>query len=221
VARIAVLQGRVEQAQAILAEAKAVVPLNPGRYGELRRDAPAIELLTRAAFVLSEALVHIGAGDLPTAERVLADSSEALEREGKNVPRANIAAMLARLVLLQGERDHEAARHIEQCRQLALEDQLDAQIKWRSVQALLLAREGRAEEAERLAEQATSLANRSEQPTTRAEALADRAEVLKLVGKPELAARAALEAAELYETKGCAPLAAEARKLVSVIRTTG
>jgi ATP/maltotriose-dependent transcriptional regulator MalT len=171
--------------------------------------------------VLSEALVHIGAGDLPAAERVLADSSEALEREGKNVPRANIAAMLARVVLLQGERDHEAARHIGQCRRLALEDQLDVQIKWRSVRALLLAREGRAEEAERLAEQATSLANRSDQPATRAEALADRAEVLKLVGKPELAARAALEAAELYEAKGCAPLAAEARNLVGVIQATG
>jgi tetratricopeptide (TPR) repeat protein len=221
VARIAILQGRVDEAPAILNEAKGVMPLSPRRYGELRRDAPAIELLTRAAFVVSEALVWMGTGDLPAAEQVLADSDEALEREGKNVPRANIAAMLARVVLLRGERDHEATRHTELCRQLALEDQLDAQIKWRSVQALVLAREGRLEEAERLAEQATSLASRSEQPITRAEALADLAEVLKLAGKPEEAARAALAAAELYEAKGCVHLAAHARNLVGVIQATG
>lgn len=210
VARIAILQGLVEQAQAILAEAKAVVPLSVGRYGELRRDAPAVELLTRAALTVSEALVRMGAGDLEAAERVLTDSDQALEREGKNVPRANVATMLARVLLLQGERNDEAAQHLQRCRELALEDQLDAQIKWRSMGALVLAREGDLEEAERLAEQATSLADRSEQPTTRAEALADRAEVLKLAGKPDAAARAALEAAELYQAKGCVLPAAKA-----------
>jgi class 3 adenylate cyclase len=220
-ARIAILQGQVAEAQRFLAESKAVAPLSPSRYSGLRRDPPAAELLTRAALTLSEALVLVGAGDLQGAERVLSESDKALEREGKNVPRANIAALLTRVLLRQEDREQEAAQRLEQCRQLALEDQLDVQIKWRSLQALLLAREGRLEEAERLAGQATSLAERSEQPGARAEALADRAEVLLLAGKPEAAARAAGAAAELYEAKGCTVLAAEARSLVGVIQATG
>jgi hypothetical protein len=220
-ARIAILQGDVAAAQASLAEAKAVVPLTPGRYGELRRDAPAAELLTRAAVTLSEALVEIGAGNLTAAERVLSESDQALEREGKNVPRANILALLVRVLLLQGDRDQEAAQHLEQCKLLALEDQIDVQIKLRSLQALMLTREGRLDEAERLAAQAMSLARRSEQPSARAEAFADQAEVLKRAGKPDAAARAALQAADLYEAKGCTVLAAEARALLGIIQATG
>ncbi len=219
-ARIAILQGQVAEAQAFLADSKAVVPLSPGRYSELRRDAPVAELLTRAAVTLSEALVEVGVGDLVAAERVLAQSYEALEREGKNVPRANIAALLARVLLLQGDRDHEAAQYVEQCRRLALADQIDAQIKWRSLQALTLARDGQLEEAARLTQEAASLAERSEQPGTKAEALADMAAVLMLAGRPEEAARAAQEAAHLYEAKGCVTAAAESRKLLGVIQAT-
>lgn len=213
-ARIAILQGQVDDAQAFLAESKAVVPLRPGRYAQLRRDAPAVELLTRAEATLSEALVHIGAGDLPAAELVLDESDKALEREGKNVARASVAALLAKVLLLQGDRDQEAAHYLEQCKRLALEDQIDVQIKWRSLQALMLAREGRVDEAERLAEQAISLAERTDQPGIRAEALADKAEVLRLARKPDEAARGARAAADLYEAKGCTILAAEARNLL-------
>lgn len=220
-ARIAVLQGHVAEAQAYLAESKSVVPGTPGRYSELRRDNPAAELLTRAATTLSEALVYLGAGDLPAAEAVLTDSYRAVEREGKNVPRANIAALLARVLLRQEGREAEAAHYVEQCRELALDDQIDAQIKWRSLRALLLAREGRLDEAQRLAGQATALSQRSEQPGARAEVLADSAEVLLMAGKPEAAARAAAAAAELYEAKGCTVLAADARSLAGVIQATG
>jgi class 3 adenylate cyclase len=212
-ARISVLEGDVAAAQRLLAQSKAVAPLRPGR-SSLRRDAPVAELLTRAAVTMSEALVEIGAGDLGAAEHVLTSSDKALEREGKNVPRANIAALLARVLLLQEGRDHEAAQYVEQCRELALEDQIDAQIKWRSLRALMLAREGRLDEALRMAEEAASMAEGSEQPGTKAEALFDKAEVLLMVGRTEDAARAALQAADLYEAKGCAVLAANARQLL-------
>lgn len=213
-ARISVLQGAVDQAKAYLERSKTIARLRPGRHSRVRRDAPAVELLTRAAVTLSEALVEIGAGDLPAAERVLTDSSEALEREGKNVPRANVAALLARVLLLQEDRDHEAAQRIEECRRLALEDQIDAQIKWRSLRALTLARDGQFEAAERLADEAAALAERTEQPAAKAEALADRAEVLLLADKTEPAARSAARAAELYEAKGWTVAAAEARELL-------
>jgi class 3 adenylate cyclase len=214
-ARIAVLEGDVAGAQRYIAQSKAVVPLRPARYSELRRDAPVAELLTRAAVTMSEALVEIGAGDLEAAEQVLVSSNQALEREGKNVPRATIAALLARVLMQQEGREREAARYVEQSRQLALEDQIDAQIKWRSLRALMLAREGRLDEAERLTDEAVTLAERSEQPTTKAEALFDRAEVLRLAGKGGTGAPAAREAASLYETKGCSILAASARELVA------
>jgi tetratricopeptide (TPR) repeat protein len=213
-ARIAVLEGRPAEAQAFLADSKVVVPLSRGRYSELRRDTPVAELLTRAAATLSEALVEIGAGNPLAAERVLTQSYEALEREGKNVPRANIAALLARVLLHQQDRDEEAAKYIEQCKRLALPEQLDVQIKWRSLQALMLANEGQSAEAIRLTKEAASLAERSEQPSTKAEALADQAEVLMRAGKHDAAARAARVAVDLYEAKGCTVAAAEARELV-------
>lgn len=150
---------------------------------------------------------------------MLTESYQALEREGKNVPRANVAALLARVLMLQGDRDQEAAQYLEQCRRLAPDNQIDVQIKWRSVRALLLTREGRLKEAERLADEAVSLAERSEQPGTWAEALADRAEVLMLAGKPDAAARTAGAAAALYDAKGCTVLAAEARNLLQRFRS--
>jgi class 3 adenylate cyclase/tetratricopeptide (TPR) repeat protein len=213
-ARIAVLQGDIDEAQGLLAQSKVVAPLTPRRRGGLRREAPVAELLTRAAVTLSEALVEIGAGDLPAAEKVLTESNEALEREGKNVPRANVAAMLARVLLLQGDRDEEAEQHVEQCMRLALDDQVDVQIKWRSARARLLARAGRLDEAERLADEAVTLAEDSEQPGTQAEAHFDKAEVLMLAGKAAAAAGAARKAADLYEAKGCTVAAAESRELL-------
>jgi tetratricopeptide (TPR) repeat protein len=219
-ARISVLQGEVDQAKAYLERSKAIGRLRPGRHSRIRRDAPAVELLTRAAVTISEALVEIGAGDLHAAERVLTDSSQALEREGKNVPRANIAALLARVLLLQEDRDQEAAQRIEECRRLALEDQIDAQIKWRSLRALTLARDGQFEAAERLADEAAGLAERTEQSPTRAEALADRAEVLLLAGKAEPAASSAARAAERYQAKGWTVAAAEARELLRRIEAS-
>jgi class 3 adenylate cyclase len=219
-ARIAILQGQVDEARGYLAASRSIAPLRPARYSQMRRDAPAAELLTRAAVTLSEALVEIGVGDLHSAERVLTDSYNALEREGKNVPRANIAALLARVLLLQEDRDQEAAQRIEECRRLALEDQIDAQIKWRSLRALTLARDGQLEAAERLAEEAAALAERTEQPGAQAEALADRAEVLLLAGKPEPAARSAERAAELYEAKGWTVAAAATRELLRRVETS-
>lgn len=213
-ARIAVLQGEIVEAQRFLAQSKLVVPLNPRRYSGLRREAPVAELLTRAAVTLSEALVELGAGDLPAAEKILAESYAALEHEGKNVPRANVAAMLARVLLLQGGRDREATEYVEECRRLALDDQVDVQIKWRSAQARLLARAGRLDEAERLADEAVTMAERSEQPSTQAEALLDKAEVLSTVGKAAAAAEAARRAAELYEAKGSAVSATRAREML-------
>jgi class 3 adenylate cyclase len=213
-ARIAVLQGDIAEAQRFLAQSKVVAPSNPRRHSGLRREAPVAELLTRAAVTLSEALVKLGAGDLPGAEKVLGESDEALEREGKNVPRANVAAMRARVLLLQGDRDQEAEQHVEQCKRLALEDQVDVQIKWRSAQARLLGRSGRMDEAERLADEAVSLAERSEQPVTQAEALFDKAEVLSMAGKAAAGAHAARRAAELYEAKGSTVSAAMARELL-------
>ena len=213
-ARISVLQGQVAEAKGYLAASRSIAPLRPGRHSQMRRDAPAAELLTRAAVTLSEALVEIGSGDLHAAERVLTDSSNALEREGKNVPRANIAALLARVLLLQEDRDHEAAQRIEECRQLALEDQIDAQIKWRSLKALILARDGQLEAGEQLAAEAAALAERTEQPGAQAEALADQAEVLLLAGKPEPAAGSAERAVRLYENKGWTVAAADTRELL-------
>jgi len=159
------------------------------------------ELLTVAADSISEGLVELLAGDLEAAERALRRGYEALERRGITGIRSTIAAMLARVLLRLG-RDDEAEAFIEVCRRDAAEHQLDNQIKWRELRALVLANRGEHAEAERLAREAVDRAERSEQVNSQADAYFDLGVVLRVAGRPDEAVPAATRARELYQHKG-------------------
>jgi tetratricopeptide (TPR) repeat protein len=116
---------------------------------------------------------------------------------GGTGPLANVAAMLARALLVQGN-DEEAEQHVRLCEEIAATSQLDSQVKWRALRAVILARRGELAAAE----EAVIRAERCEQPDTQAEALADLAEVLRLGGKDADAAEPTDRAIELYERKG-------------------
>ena len=159
------------------------------------------ELLTVAADSISEGLVELLADNLEAAERALRRGYDALERRGITGARATIAAMLARVLLRLG-RDDQAEELLEVCEKDSAEHQLDNQIKWRELRALVLANRGELEEAVRLAREAVDMALRSEQVNSQADAYFDLGVVLRAAGRPDEAIRAATRARELFEEKG-------------------
>jgi predicted ATPase/class 3 adenylate cyclase len=158
------------------------------------------ESLTQAADCITQALIEVIEDNLETAENLLRAGYRQLEEMGGTRPRASVAAMLSRVVYLRGRSD-EAEELTRLCEQIAPPDQLDAQIKWRSVRAVTMART-EPEEAERLAKEAVGLADKTDQPDTQAEARIDLAEVLRLGGRRREAARELERAIDLYRAKG-------------------
>jgi class 3 adenylate cyclase/tetratricopeptide (TPR) repeat protein len=159
------------------------------------------EVLTAAADSVADGLVELLADEPAAAEVTLRTGLATLEEMGGTGPLANVAAMLARALIAQGN-DQEAEQHTRICEELAATSQLDSQIKWRSLRAIILARRGELAEAEDLSQDAVHLAASCEQPDTQAEALADRAEVLRLAGKNSAATKALERAIKLYMSKG-------------------
>jgi tetratricopeptide (TPR) repeat protein len=131
---------------------------------------------------------------------------------GATGPLASVAAMLARVVLLRGRGD-EAEELTRTCERLAAPNQLDAQMKWRSIRAIALARRGDEEDAESLARRAVSLADETDQLDSRAEARVDLAEVLRQVGRHGEAGRELERAIRLFREKGNEVAEAGARRL--------
>jgi class 3 adenylate cyclase/tetratricopeptide (TPR) repeat protein len=174
------------------------------------------ELLTQATDSISEGLVELLAGDYAAAERVLRKGYQALETMGVTMQLRTVAALLAR-VLLRQERYEEAEELTRVCEQ-APEEQLDVQIKWRSIRAIVQARRGDLEEAERLAREAVSRADQTDQIDSQAEAYADLGEVLRLAGRSEEAVTQFNRAVQLYERKGNVVAAKRIRSLVVGLR---
>jgi class 3 adenylate cyclase/tetratricopeptide (TPR) repeat protein len=159
------------------------------------------EELTRATDCISRAMVDLIDDDLAAAHDTLEAGYGQLEQMGGTGPQVSVAAMLARVLLLQGSND-EAERLTVTCERLAAPDQADAQVKWRSIRAIALARRGEAAEAERLAREAVHLVGRTDQLDSRAEAHRDLAEVLLLGGRGGEATSQLERAIRLYREKG-------------------
>jgi len=170
------------------------------------------EVLTAAADSVADGLVELLADEPAAAEAALRTGLATLEEMGGTGPLANVAAMLARALLVQGN-DVEAEQHTRICEELAATSQLDSQIKWRALRAIILARRGELAVAEELAQEAVTRAESCEQPDTQAEALADLAEVLRRAGKDAAAGRALDRAARLYKRKGNVIAAAKLKAL--------
>jgi class 3 adenylate cyclase/tetratricopeptide (TPR) repeat protein len=172
------------------------------------------ESLTQAADCITQALIELPEGDLAAAQDLLVSGYQQLEEMGGTRPRANVAAMLARVLLLRG-RSEEAEEYARICERIAPPDQIDAQVKWRSLRGIILARTGDFAEAEQLAREAVTLADKTDQLDSRAEARLDLAEVLRLDGRRREAARALGRAIDLYREKGNEVGEAYARQMMS------
>jgi tetratricopeptide (TPR) repeat protein len=166
-ARVAAQQGDMDKARQLVRSADAITA-----------DLGAQGLLPQARDYISQALVELLDDDLTAAEEALRVGYRELEERAGVGPQLSLVGMLARVLLLQ-RRDEEAEELTRTCERIAPSDQLDAQVKWRSIRAVVLARRGALEEAERLARVAVDMADKTDQDDSRAEARVDLAEVLK------------------------------------------
>ena len=149
-------------------------------------------------------------GQPAAAETSLRAALDALKRMGEQAFLSTTIAFLARSVFTQ-ERDDEAEELAQLSARLTAPRDSLTQILWRGVEARVVARRGRAEEAERLARAAVSLADRTDFLVQRGDAWIDLAQILQDRGRADEAAAAAGQGLHLHEQKGNVVTAARIR----------
>jgi len=104
--------------------------------------------------------------------------------------------------LLRLGRSDEAHRWADGCRKTTSSDDVINQHLWRTIEAVIAAREGRREDADRLIGEAVAWADRSDDLMERAELCLDEGEIHRLAGRDDQAREALDRARELYLRKG-------------------
>jgi class 3 adenylate cyclase/tetratricopeptide (TPR) repeat protein len=152
--------------------------------------------------------------DNPTAagEHVRA-AYETLEQMGEAGYLVTTAAMLAEAMYIRQRLD-EAMRLADVCRENADEDDIDAQVRWRSIRAKVLAKRGQFDEALSLARDAVALAETTDFLPLRGDTLMAHAEVARRAGKRRPAVASIEAAINLYEQKGNVASARKARSML-------
>jgi hypothetical protein len=189
-----------------------------GNFDEARRLgdeglAMARDLLGRvpAGFYEASWRVETLAGDHAAAEVWAQRGYDQLVSYGDRAHGSTQAVYLAVSCYLLGRFD-EARAYAAECREMSASDDAINQYSWRSVEAKLLAREGRNEEASRLIREAVELAETTDEFLLRWLLCWDRADVAIAADDPR-EARAALEqAVERAERKGAVVLVDRARR---------
>jgi tetratricopeptide (TPR) repeat protein len=164
-------------------------------------------------------IVELLAGDYAAAEEKFRAGYEVLEAAGERAALSTLAAQLAQVVYAQG-RYVEAQRIAEASQEMGGAEDLATQMGWRGVMAKVLARQGLADEAERVARDGVDLAERTDFGW-RGDQFMDMAEVLRLLNRPAEAIPFLERAIELYEQKGNVPNAERAGALLAELRTNG
>jgi class 3 adenylate cyclase/predicted ATPase len=195
--------------EAVLATISALLEAMRGRFDVARElyaqsHATLADLgktVSLAALQTWSGAVELLAGDPIAAESELRAAFNTLEPTGEKANLATIAASLAGVLYVQG-RDEEAAELAHLSERLASHDDLTSQVEWRTVQAKLLARQGRVEEAESLAAEAVALAEDTDCPNLRGAAFISLGEALRRSGNVADARVAFTGARDQYEGKG-------------------
>lgn len=193
--------GRFDVARGLIAEAKALlreIGLTVWMAGPLTQMAGLVELL---------------ADDPAAAERELRWGYETLREIGEVAWLSTLVAILAEAVYAQSRLD-EAEQLATASRDSAGSEDVYSQILWRAVQARVLARRGRLEEAASLARESLGLAEQTDSLGLRATALTCLAEVLGRSGRAQEAEAIVAQAVPLFERKGNIVAARQARRLL-------
>jgi DNA-binding SARP family transcriptional activator/class 3 adenylate cyclase/tetratricopeptide (TPR) repeat protein len=160
-----------------------------------------------------EARVRLLAGQPALAETQLRADVETLSAMSGGGALATTTALLAQAVYAQA-RMQEAGELCRTTDDLAAPEDAESQVIWRGVQAKVLARGGRCEEAEALAREAVALVEPTDLLSHRGDAMLDLADVLRTCGRTGDADRATRNAVGFYELKGNAAAAWRARSLL-------
>jgi tetratricopeptide (TPR) repeat protein len=170
--------------------------------------------LRLAALAFWTAPVELYADDPAAAERELRESVEALQRLGETGYLSTLAADLAEALYVQGRYD-EAEHFTRVSERASAPDDRASQSHWRSVQAKILARRGRIEEAEALGREGLAIMEDTDDLDRRVLMRLDLAEVLELARRGDEAIPLLREAIEICEARGNVVRERQARGLLA------
>jgi class 3 adenylate cyclase/tetratricopeptide (TPR) repeat protein len=178
--------------------------------------------LPGAAMSLGEGLgyfVEMVRGDWEAGEHELRKGFDELASMGDKNYLAITSGWLAHCLYKLG-RFEEAEEHASICERAAARSWVAAQVVWRGVRAMLLARREDVEQAEALAREAVDLALRTDRIDTQTDALMDLVEVLRASGRGAEAVPVVEDALRRYESKEVLPAAARARAMIEELAPT-
>jgi len=199
-----------------------------GRFDEARARSNALqaELEERGASVALALALGMQA---PETERLAGDPAAALEFSKRGcamLEKSGDRSWLSTALGFQGQIHYElgdldaAFEAARRGAELGASDDARTQMLVRGVQAKVLARRGRFDEAERLAREACEIADTVEMSVAKGEAYEDLGHVLYLAGKTADADRAVEQAVELYDAKGAVALSERARRVAAELQGT-
>jgi tetratricopeptide (TPR) repeat protein len=177
-------------------------------------EASAFGLIAEIAIGMEGGYLFGLVGELETAEELLRRTWEMSARIGETGFRSTAGGQLAEVLAAQG-RDVEAAEDLAEVETLASPDDFEPQYRIRLVRAILLARQGRLEDAERIAREAVAIVDRTDYLDHRGDAHRALGGLLAQAGKDSEAEAAWRTALELYERKGNVLRAASVREVLA------
>src|SRR5204862_5094622 len=188
--------GRLEALRANFTEARELVARSRAAFQDLALETAVVDTCGRAS-----AAIDLAASRPELAAQSLRQACAYLEETGQTPVLATRAAELAGALYEHGSYD-EAAGWVREARACAGKDDLDAALTRQPVEAKLLARAGRLDEAERLARAVVERAAATDSLIFRAAALGALAEVLELGGAADEARQHVNAALVLHEQRG-------------------
>jgi class 3 adenylate cyclase/tetratricopeptide (TPR) repeat protein len=209
------------------AEADILMPLSVN-YAHAGRFAEARQAIARAQSVYGSSgaiikwalgeqmasMIELIAGDPAAAEHRLREAYETLRAKGERGFLNTLAGFLAEALYAQGRLD-EAQQITEEAQEAAAAADIDAQARWRTARAKVLARSGQFPTARTLLDEAEALVSPTSWATLQADILMARAEVDRLAGAPERAEASLRRALCIYQDRHATPLADQAAAALS------
>jgi tetratricopeptide (TPR) repeat protein len=193
-----VLKAALAQLRAMRADYDAAQSL----FEEARQTAHDLgQSILVAQLAMDGAEVELRAGNPARAEEILRDAAALLERLGDTYYLATVSSMLGRALLELG-RTEEASVQSERAAEMAADDDVDAQARWRGVRSAILVATGASDEAVEVARRGVAIARGADFPLVTALALGDLATALLNAGQGDEARTVRDEALAIYEAKG-------------------
>ena len=197
------LQGRFDEARALLAEAHEILV-------ELGRTVDDVTL------AFWNGPLELLAGNPAEAARVVGEACDFLEAAGERGWLSTMATLHASALYDLGRFDESEAAALRS-RDAATSDDANAQATWRMALAKVLAHKGEHEEAERLADDAIPILDTGDELNNQAYLRMDAALVYRVAGRREKAEAALREALARFEQKGNAVMAGRAREFLASV----